>query len=146
MAKFNYRMQNILDLKYKLEDQERMAFAMANEKLNEENEKLKKLILRRAMYEAKAKELVSGTLDFKSINENRHAIEVMKSHIRSQMIAVKNAENAVDIQRKKLNDVMIERKSQEKLKEKAFDGFKQELSQAEAKEIDELVSFTHGSK
>ena len=37
---------------------------------------------------------------------------------------------------------MIERKSHEKLREKAFEQFKVELAAAEAKEIDQLVSFT----
>ena len=38
---------------------------------------------------------------------------------------------------------MVERKTQEKLREKAFEEFKQELAYAEGKEIDELVSYTY---
>ena len=34
------------------------------------------------------------------------------------------------------------RKTQEKLKEKAFDRFKEELAKEEEKEIDELVSYS----
>jgi flagellar FliJ protein len=41
---------------------------------------------------------------------------------------------------------MIERKTHEKLREKAFEQFKEELKQVESKEIDELVSFTYNSK
>ena len=40
MAVFRYRMQNILNLKAKLEDQERMAFAQARAKLDEEQQKI----------------------------------------------------------------------------------------------------------
>ena len=39
MAKFVYRMQNILELKEKMETQEKMAFAIANAKLQEELDK-----------------------------------------------------------------------------------------------------------
>ena len=39
--------------------------------------------------------------------------------------------------------VMQERKVQEKLREKAFEEFKQELAEAETKDIDELVSYTY---
>ena len=43
----------------------------------------------------------------------------------------------------RLNAVMVERKSHEKLREKAFEQFKLELAAEEAKEIDQLVSFTY---
>ncbi len=39
--------------------------------------------------------------------------------------------------------VMVERKTQEKLRERAFEEFKQEIAQAESKEIDELVSYNY---
>ena len=71
MAKFKYRMQNILDVKTKLETQAKNEYAVAN--------------------------------------------------------------------------VMIERKTHEKLKEKAFEDFQKELKATEAKEIDELVSFTYNN-
>ena len=40
-----------------------------------------------------------------------------------------------------LGEVMKERKIQEKLREKAYEEFLQELNDQEKKEIDELVSF-----
>ncbi len=42
-----------------------------------------------------------------------------------------------------MNEVVQERKVQEKLREKAFEEFKHELAEAETKEIDELVSYTY---
>ena len=41
------------------------------------------------------------------------------------------------------DEAMVERKTHEKLKEKAFEEFKQELLHEESKEIDELVSYTY---
>ena len=38
---------------------------------------------------------------------------------------------------------MIDRKTHEILKEKAFDEFKKEAEKEESKAVDELVSFTH---
>ena len=60
-----------------------------------------------------------------------------------QLINIKNAEKNVQIARKKLQDVMVERKTHEVLKQKAFEEFLQELSQEEKKEIDELVSYQY---
>lgn len=143
MAKFTYRMQNILDIKIKLENQEKSALSVANAKLAEEREKLQKILIRRADYEKQAKELMSGTLNMQSIKECKHAIDTMKSLQRSQMMNVHAAEQNVETVRKRLNQIMIERKTHEKLREKAFEEFKQEIAHAESKEIDELVSYSH---
>ena len=53
------------------------------------------------------------------------------------------AEKNLELARKRLNAVMVERKAHEKLREKAFEQFKQELAAEEAKEIDQLVSFNY---
>ena len=47
MAKFIYRMQNILDIKLKMEDQAKASFAEANKELLIQEEKLEGLIRRR---------------------------------------------------------------------------------------------------
>lgn len=143
MAKFRYRMQNILDIKEKMENQAKTAYGMANAKLATEQQKLQDILIRRAGYESKARELASGNLNVLEIRECRQAIDVMKSKQRSQMMNVHAAERNVELARKQLNEAMVERKTHEKLKEKAFEEFKQELLHEESKEIDELVSYTY---
>ncbi len=143
MAKFVYRMQSILDIKYKLEEQEKSAYSIAAQKLQEENKKLQKLMLRRMEYEKRAAELSVGKINVRAIQENKHAIDVMKSLIRDQIMKVHVAEKNVELARKRLQAVMVERKSHEKLREKAFEQFQAELAQEESKEIDQLVSFTY---
>ena len=73
-------------------------------------------------------------------------MEDMKICIREQQYIIKQQEEKVAKARKKLDDAMKERKTYEKLKERAFEEFKLELNAAEQKEVDELVSFRHGSK
>lgn len=51
MAKFIYRMQNILNLKLKLEEQQKMEFAAARKRLDEEEDKLHLLFRRKEGYE-----------------------------------------------------------------------------------------------
>lgn len=143
MAKFAYRMQNILDIKEKMETQAKMAFGAANVKLQEEQEKLQKIVIRRVNYENQARSLVNGTIDVVKIRECKQAVDTMKSIQRSQMMNVHTAERNVDLARKRLSEVVMERKTHENLKEKAFERFKQELQYAENKEIDELVSYTY---
>lgn len=143
MAKFTYRMQNILDIKYKLESQAKTSFSLAAAKLNQEEEKLEGLHQRRRAYEMQAKELVTDKLNFQDIKINRIAIETTKGAIQNQVVAVHVAERNLEGARRRLQDVMTERKTHEILKEKAFDEFKKELEKEESKAVDELVSFTH---
>lgn len=143
MAKFTYKMQNILNVKYKLETQAKTSFSLAASRLNQEEEKLDMLRQRRSAYENRAKELVSDRLDFQEIKVNRVAIETMKGAIQNQVVAVHVAERNLESARKKLQNVMTERKTHEILKDKAFEEFKKELEKEESKAVDELVSFTH---
>lgn len=143
MAKFTYRMQSILDIKIKMESQAKIAYGLANAKLAEEQKKLQEIMMRRAGYERKAKELVSGKICVQDIRECKRAIDTMKSLQRTQMMNVHAAEKDVEMARVRLNEVMVERKTHEKLREKAFEEFKQEVAYAEGKEIDELVSYSY---
>ena len=149
MAKFAYRMQSILDIKEKMEGQAKIAYGVANAKLMDEQGKLQQIMIRKAGYESQARNLVNGTIDVPKIKEckravdSRKAIDVLKSKQRSQMMNVHVAEKNVEAARLKLNEVMMERKTHERLKEQAFEVFKQEMQYAENKEIDELVSYTY---
>ena len=141
MAKFVYKMQNILDLKQKVENQQKIEYGLANTKLREEEEKLRELLVRQAGYESRARELVKGKIDIHEIRTCKQVIEAMKSAVRTQMIQVHVAEKNVELARNRLNQVMMERKTYEKLREKAFEEFKQEIAYEENREIDQLVSY-----
>lgn len=143
MAKFVYRMQNILSLKENLEKQQKAQFSLANNILLREQDKLQNLLLRQAGYENELDRLLKGKLNLKKISQCRNAIDAMKSLVRDQMIVVHQAEKKVEDERRKLDSIMKDRKTHEKLKEKAFDEFKMELNHQEMKEIDELTSYTH---
>lgn len=146
MARFIYRMQSILDLKYKLEEQAKIELGIANANLVEEQNKLRDIMVRRAEYEKRAKELVEGSINIVEIRANKQAVDTMKSIMRQQMLEVQKAEKNVATARNKLNEFMQDRKAHEKLKEKAFEEFKMELLQEEGKEIDQLVSYTYHEK
>ncbi len=146
MAKFRYRMQNILDVKMKLESQAKIAYGIANQKYLEEQKKLQEIVLRRASYERILKESMMGTIDVRQVSHARADVNTMKTLMRRQMIEVHKAEMQLEDARKKLNEVMMERKTHEKLKEKAFEQFKEELKAEESKEIDQLVSYTYNGR
>ena len=132
MSKFIYRMQNILNIKYKLEDQAKTEFMLANQELREEEEKLQKLKDRKADYEAEVRKLLQNNLQVERIKENQEAIVRMGEFIIAQTTCVEKAQHQVDIKAAKLTEVMQERKAQEKLKEKAFENFLQEENARES--------------
>ena len=146
MSKFIYRMQNILNIKYKLEDQAKTEFMLANQVLQEEEEKLQTLKKRKKGYEDAIRALLKNHLQVDRIKENQEAIVRMEEFIRVQIRIVEEAARQVEIKAAKLTELMQERKAQEKLKEKAFEVFLQGENARESKEIDELVSFTYGRK
>lgn len=143
MAKFVYRMQNILDLKQKIEEQEKANFGMATARFNEEQNKLRDLMIRQAGYERRLKELSIGDIDIKEIKTCKSAITSMKVALRDQMFEVSKAQKAMENARKRLNSVMMERKMHEKLREHAFEEFLDDIDREESKITDELVSYSY---
>ena len=145
MARFRYRMQNILNVKEKLETQAKNEFAIAAAKEREEEEKLNALIARRDGFEADLKRLVESELDVGSIKEAEDALEVIKYHVTQQRLNLAAARQELEVARSKLTAAMQDRKMHELLKEKQFEEFKAEEAAKESKEIDELVSYRFGS-
>ncbi|MBO4214081.1 MAG: flagellar export protein FliJ [Lachnospiraceae bacterium] len=143
MKKFAFSLQSVLNLQLKIEDQEKQAFREASMKLMEEEDKLRDLMRQKEGYEEDLKEALSGILDVIEVNNIKHSIDVMKSRIRTQMIAVHVAEKNVEAARIRLTEAMVNRKTYEKMREKAFEEYKRETEAEESKEIDELVSFRH---
>ena len=140
MAKFRYSLQNILNIKEKMETQAKQEFGTAQAALNVEIEHLERLKARRREYEAQSAGLLNGKLDLRAIEENKEALLKMDSIVATQTIRVEKAKENVEA------EAMKERKMHETLREKAFEAFLQEENHAESKAIDELTSYTYGQK
>ncbi len=141
MAVFKYKMQNILDVKMKLETQAKTAFAIEVQKLREEELKLDRIYDDINRYEDELRKAAVGTLDLEKMNACNEGIKIKKEAAAEQVKNIKVAERNVELARNKLNRVMVERKTQEVLKEKAFEEFVKEVNTIEAKEVDEVVSY-----
>ena len=146
MARFRYRMQNILNVKQKLETQARNEFAVAAAKVTEEENKLKALTDRGEGYKDYLKKLSEGNLDIPKINETNQAIDAMGYLIEDQILQVKFAEKMLEQKREALQAAMQDVKTHEKLKERQFEQFLKDEAANESKEIDELVSYRYGQQ
>ncbi len=146
MACFRFSMQNILNMKEKLEDQAKNKYAQANARLLREQEKLEIIVARREEAREKLKLVLYETLSVSEIRTRENAVEVLKYYAMQQQLAVKRCEKEVEVAREELSEAMKERKIFEKLREKAFEQFVFEENRKEQKEVDELMSYKHGTK
>ncbi|MBR4341152.1 MAG: flagellar export protein FliJ [Lachnospiraceae bacterium] len=144
MTRFSFRLESILQIKIKLEEQAKMEFATAKIRLNEEEDKLKALTDRKETYEGELRKLYLDELDIKKINFTASAISIIDGQIKTQSFAVKRAEKQVELATSKLNTVMQERKSMEKLRENKFAEYMREYNEEESKQTDELISYQYG--
>lgn len=146
MKKFVYSLEKILNIKTKLEDLAKTEYQHARAVLDDEEKKLLELRLYKEQYENKIRTIMEGRLDFPEIKKTKRSIDVIKALIfeqRNRVIVAKKKLEMADI---KLKEAMIEKKTQEKLKEKAFENYLLEYKEWEFKEIDELNSFNYGNQ
>ena len=146
MARFRYSMQSILNIKQKMETQAKQEFGAAKAALDREEEKLRNFQERKQNYEKEAEQLLAGTLNLRAIEDNKAAILCMDDYIAAQQVRVKAAEKSMEDARERLAQVVMERKTHETFKEKAFQQFLADEKKREGKEVDELTSYTYGQR
>ena len=145
MKKFRYSMQSLLVIKQKLEDQAKAAYGAAKLRLNEEEERLQAMQIKREEYVEAKRQVMATRLDVPKLNRLQMAVEAMDDQIARQKQNVKKAEMAVRAAEERLVESMTERKTQERLRENAFEVYRQEMNAEEQKEIDERTSFRYGT-
>lgn len=146
MARFRYSLQGVLNIKLKMETQAKLEFAEAMNELNAENDKLEALYDRKREYEEKRQSLLQGKLDLLEIEISQNAVDKMDEYILIQKDNIRMAEKKVEQARLSLQEIMMDRKAYEALREKAFEAFMQEENRIEGKTVDELTSYTYGQK
>lgn len=145
MARFRYRMQNLLNIKEKLEAQAKNEYAQANMELAEEQEKLRQMHHHKLLLEEESRELRrKETLSIRDIEDNKLYIELMEDRMRAQELVIQAAQRKVEQKRKVMTELMQERKTHEILKKRAFEQFLMEEKAEESKQIDQLTSYTYG--
>jgi flagellar FliJ protein len=146
MGRFRFRMQNILGIKEKIEEQEKQAFAMAASKLAEEEELLELCKQKKEELEEKARELRRKKIDVLKLKESEALLKYQDEVIKAQLVKVRAAQKNLETQRIKMQKAVQERKTYDILRDKAFEEFMKDENAAEAKEIDQLTSYTYCKK
>ena len=143
MKKFSFDLQGVLEIKQKLEGQAKINFGIARAKLNAEEAKRDEIIARKNEYGERLKALMNGDLNIVEIARCEDAIDIIDEQLSQQELMVRRAEKQVELMRQRLNTVVMERKTIEKLREKRFADYLKEYNDEERKQVDELVSYRH---
>lgn len=144
MGRFIFSLQNILNIKEKLEEQAKNEYSQANLLLQEAIVRREQLEARMEEEKRRLQEDISASLNVRKIREREEAVEIFRMYVRQQILVVMQREKEVEVARERLNEAMKERKTYEKLREHAFEKFRLEENLREQKEVDELVSYRYG--
>jgi len=145
MGRFIFSLQNILNIKEKLEEQAKNEYSQANLLLQEAIAKREQLEERLEEEKRRLQEDISDSLNVREIRERENAVEIFRMYVRQQILVVMQREKEVEVAREHLNEAMKERKTFEKLREHAFEKLRLEENLREQKEVDELVSYRYGT-
>ncbi len=147
MARFRYRMQNILSVKEKLETQAKNDYARALMTVSEQEDELQRRKDHLTDLEREAREArLKDSLSIRDLEDTNLAVDLQKQAIEAQKQVMKKARDEAEIRREAMVELMQERKTHEILKQRQFEEFLKEQSAAESKEIDQLTSYTYGQK
>lgn len=145
MARFRYRMQNILNIKEKLESQAKNEYAQANMAYNARIEEKEALLLQQEALIAESRSLrLRESLCIRDIEDNKLSGELMKEKLKAQDRLIEEAKRDVEAKRQAMTALMQERKTHEILRERAFEQFLADEKAQESKQIDELTSYVYG--
>ena len=92
MAKFIYKMQSLLNIKEKLEEQEKTAYGLAKATLNEEEQRLAELVAKKNRYIEEKRVEMSSSIHVQELTLLEHAIKSMEYRVEEQVLVVKRAE------------------------------------------------------
>ncbi|HEY9855037.1 MAG TPA: flagellar export protein FliJ [Stenomitos sp.] len=142
MAKgFKFRLQTVLDLATRIQDQKAQALASAQARRQSVAEVLENVI---AQQQAKRDELLeaqqSGILDLQAIQWSLQFLGTLADRVVTQRAALVKADEEVEAARAELMEAAQEVQVLEKLKQKARADYNLKLDREEAKFIDELAT------
>jgi flagellar FliJ protein len=146
MAKFNFKMQNLLNIKEQMEIMCQNELSKATKKYLFQKEKLISIENNIEETILNMKNNENGKLSVNFLMLYLPYIERMKLEKKNAERLLKSAEKEVEDYRMKLMEAVKEKKMYEVLKEKRFNEFKIELQHQEDKNVDELISYKYSSE
>ena len=143
MAKFRFSMQNLLQIKEKLEDQYQMEYGKA---VGQRDLQIKEVVKARENIAAENRifyETQERSFVVRDLIAVQNKIAFLKEREKEELSRLYELEDLVVRRREQLTQAMRERKTYETLREKALEIYYEEEKQEELKSMDERASFNH---
>ena len=144
MARFNFRLESILNLKAKVEDLRKNEFGRAMAILEQERHKKAQLEAAKEQTIQTLREQIIKGIGYLAINSYNQYIETTKRRIFAQERVILKAEADVETARVALVEAMRDRKTLDILKDKDYEEFLIEEKKEEQKVVDEIVTYRTG--
>ena len=139
MAKYNFKLEKVLNYKEKVEDLKKNEFAESSHKLNIEEEKL--LYYNNYKESLLNKKRATNSASIGQYKLYSSYIDDLSKKIKNQKKVVANAKEEFDKAKEELLVAMQERKSFEKLKEIQYEEYLLDMKKREEKLIDGIVTY-----
>ena len=140
---FKYQFETILNLKIRMEDMKNAELKLALERLENEKNKLKKLVSEKEVEEENIKEKQKEKFTADDLRFFNNYISSLNRKIEYQATIVKKEEKNVEKVREELIKASKEKKMFEKLKEKKYEEYMHEYYAQEQQVVDNIVSFKY---
>lgn len=141
MAKFNFRYQKLLNLKKEFEDEIKNELAVEIQKSIQLKTKLKNNKKDQKQYLESVNDLLKEGIkasELKRHNKNKEYFNKMNKRLLRE---IRKQAERVSKKREELNTAVQETKKFEKIKEKHYEIFINEVYEAERKQVDEIVNY-----
>lgn len=138
MKKFKFKLDAVLKLRQRIEDELKKQLADLKKELEFEVALLVKYRNDKITCQNELKGLRSSHLDIKKIIMHENYLEVLNENIEVQVVRVAEAKEAVEVKRLELLEASKDKKAVEKLHEKKFAEHVASLQSTEQKFLDEI--------
>ena len=145
MARFNFRLQPLLNVKEQIEEQKEIEYALAIKRHEEEKRKLRLLFDFRVAQIEEFRTSLKSEIDPAKTKRYNNVLERLKDRIKEQEVKVEAAAAFREKKRLELIEAMQERKMLDNVKEKRFEDYLEDEKLAEKRQVDELVSYQYSS-
>ncbi len=138
MRRFVFSLQKVLDYRQRLEEQAIRHFAEAQRRLQAEQLLLAQLIQTRQDCLMRSER--RHRLPIPMLEVEQTYLSALEERIEQQVQRVAEAEEALEARRQELVEAQRERKALERLREKHYEQWRQELLRSEQKALDDLAT------
>ncbi|SHG92588.1 flagellar export protein FliJ [Tepidibacter thalassicus] len=141
--KYKFRFQKILDIKEKLEESKKMEINNLLSEVNKFKEEIYYLNKSKESKNIEIKSVMKLGTDINTIRSMNEFIYSIDLKIKMLIQKLDLLENELEVKKKEYIEVMKEKKTFEKLKERDIQNFNEKLKKQEEQFVDQIVTFKH---